>query len=156
MLSTTDNYVQAVAPVSANGAAFTSTVIDTRGFRYLEFLACFGSIGANVAALKVQEADAITNATTLTSGVDVPGTVVGTSAADTGTTSTLPVASTDNGKVWKFEIDLKGRRRYLQIQCTAGAGATLLAAIAKLSRAENTPTTAAQKGAAQVLRVPTV
>lgn len=153
MLQVTDRMVQAIAPVSANGAAFTSTVIDTQGFRYLEFLACFGAIGANVTALRVQESDAITNATTLSSGTDVPGAVVGTSVNDAGTTSSLPTTA-DAGRIWKFEIDLRGRRRYLQIQCTAGAAATLLAAIAKLSRGEVAPTTAAQKGAQQVLRVP--
>jgi hypothetical protein len=137
---------------SVNGAGFTSNVIDTQGYEYLELLAIFGAIGANVALLKVQESDAKTNATTLTAGADVPGTVVGTDTKDDGTASALPALTTDNNKVWKFEIDLRGRKRYLQIQCTAGAGATFLTAIAELGRGAQLPTTAAQKGAAAVMR----
>jgi hypothetical protein len=152
MLPTTKKVFNAINPASANGGAFTSNVIDTLGFDFLEIWAAFGSIGANVSALKVQEADAKTNSTTLTSGADVAGTVVGTDTNDAGGATTLPVGTTDNGKVWKFEIDLRGRKRYIQVQCTAGAGATLLAAVAELGRASQVPTTAADKGAAAVMK----
>jgi hypothetical protein len=154
MIRSNEKVVQAIAPVSANGAAFASTVIDTQGFQYLRFLAQFGSIGANVTALKVQEAAAKSNATTLTSGADVTGTVVATDTDETGTATALPVATTDNGKVWAFEIDLRGRKRYQQLQCTAGSGATLLSVVALLGRGEQSPSNATQKGVAAVLRVP--
>lgn len=153
MYHTDKKAVVAIAPISASGAAFTSTVIDTLGFAYLEIEVTFGLIGADVTALKVQEADAKTNATTLTSGADVSGTVVATDTNDAGGATAFPVGTTDNGKIWKFEIDLRGRKRYQQIQVTAGAGATLCSAIAHLSRGAQVPTLAADKGAAAVLRV---
>lgn len=156
MTPATDKLVQAISPVSINGAAATSNVIDRSGFNYLEFIVQFGSIGANVATLKVQESDAISSGTALNGGVDVVGTRVGTDAKDDGAASALPVAATDNNKNWKFEIDLKGRKRYLQVQVTAGAGATLVAGLAKVSQAENVPTLAADKGAAAVMRVPVI
>lgn len=138
---------------SVSGGAFTSQVIDTLGFDYLKITAIFGAIGADVSALKVQESDTKTNATTLTSGADVTGTVVGTDNNDGGTTSTLPTTASDANKVVVFEIDLRGRKRYQQIQCTAGAGATYLTALAELSRGSQVPFTASDKGALEVMRV---
>jgi hypothetical protein len=144
---------QAIVPVSANAGAFTSNVIDCLGYSYLEIIVQFGAIGADVTVLKVQEADAKSSATALTSGANVSGTVVGTDLTDAGATSALPTTASDANKFWKFEIDLRGRKRYQQIQVTAGAGATLCAAVAELSRAANVPVSAADKGAAAVLRV---
>lgn len=146
------NAIQPAAIV--NNGAFTSQVIDTAGFAYLEIWVILGSIDATMAALKVQEADAKSSATALTSGADVTGTVVGTDANDGGTTSALPLATDDN-KIVKFEIDLRGRKRYLQVQATAGNGAsgTFLTALAELSRGAQVPTAAADKGASFVMRV---
>lgn len=155
MLPTSEKVVQAISPVSVNGAGFVSNVIDTLGFDHCTFDAAFGAIGAAVAALKVQESDAITNSTTLNGGADVVGLRVGTDTNDDGTASALPVGG-DANKTWRFEIDLRGRKRYLQIQCTAGAGATLLAALARLRQGENEPTSASQKGVNAVLRAPVV
>ncbi len=55
--------------------------------------------------------------------VDVTGLVYGTSAGIAGTTSALPTATDDN-KCFKFEIDLRGRKRYLDLVATCGDGAT--------------------------------
>jgi hypothetical protein len=97
----------------------------------------------------------ITDANTLSSGADVTGTRFGTDANDTGSTSTLPSATDDN-KLFKFEIDTRGRKRYLDVALTGGDGSAgaYFVAWAELSRGEQVPTTAAQKGAAQNLRVP--
>jgi len=147
--------VNAVIPATiVNNAAVSSLVIDTAGFEYLEIVVQLGATDIALTAFKVQEADAKTNSTTLTSGADVPGTVFGTDANDAGTTSTLPSATDDN-KIYKFEIDLRGRKRYLQFQATVGNGATgaFIAAVAELSRGAQVPTSAADKGVAQLMRV---
>lgn len=154
--SVVERIEQAISPVSINAAAATSNVTDTLGYRYLVYEVAFGSIGASATVLKVQESDAKTSGTALNGGVDVTGAVVGTSTNDDGAASALPVATTDNNKTWRFEIDLKGRKRYLQVQVTAGAGATLVCALARLGRAEEVPTKAAKKGAKEVLRVPVI
>ena len=147
--------VNAIIPAAiANNAAVTSQVIDTLGFAYLEFVVQLGATDIALSAFKVQEADAKSSATALTSGADVTGLVFGTSTNDAGSTSTLPSATDDN-KIFKFEIDLRGRKRYLQVQATVGNGTAgaFISAVAELSRGANVPTTAADKGIAQLLRI---
>lgn len=155
MYGTDKKIVNAILPVAiVNNAAVSSLVIDTLGFAYLEIVVQLGATDIALTAFKVQEADAKSSATALTSGADVTGTVFGTDTADTGSASVLPGATDDN-KIYKFEIDLRGRKRYLQVQATVGNGSTgaFLAAIAELSRGAQVPTTAADKGVAQLMRV---
>ncbi len=140
-----------------NNASLTTNVIDTRGFNFAEIFVFLGATDIALTAVKVQEADAASDATTLTGGADVPGAVFGTSVNDAGTTSALPTATDDN-KVYKFEIDLRGRKRYLKPVVTIGSGATgaFVVTVANLHEADNVPTSAADKGCAQVLRVPVI
>jgi hypothetical protein len=143
-------FVHALAPVSLNGAG-TTIAIDTLGYDYCTFVVSFGLLGAaDNTVLKVQEADALTDANTLTSGADVTGLVVGTSLNIAGSTSTH-AGDTSDGTLHLFEVDLRGRKRYLDLAITTGA-AGLVAVIAILSRAEQAPQTAAQRGCAQILR----
>lgn len=155
MYSVNKKIVNAIIPVAiVNNAAVSSLVIDTLGFDYLEFIVQLGATDIALSAFKVQESDTKTNSTTLSSGADVTGTVFGTDANDAGSTSTLPSATDDN-KIYKFEIDLRGRKRYLQVQATVGSGSTgaYVSGIAELSRGQQVPTTAADKGVAQLMRV---
>ena len=149
-------YVMLTPPAAiVDNAAFTTIALDTRGFGYVEILVMVGALDIAVATLKIQESDTISDANTLTAGTDVTGAVFGTSTNDAGITSILPTATDDN-KIYKFEIDTKGRKRYLDVAMTGGDGSagTFAMVLAKLSRGEQVPTTATQKGMAQVLRVP--
>lgn len=149
-------FVDVCAPAAIyDNASLTANVIDTKGYRRARIVVYIGATDIAVAALKVQEADAASDATTLTSGADIVGTRAGTDANDTGSTSTLPSATADNTFV-VFEIDLRGRKRYLQPVVTAGNGSsgTYAAVWAELFDGEVTPTTASQKGAGQLFRVP--
>ena len=115
-----------VSPPAAvvDNAAYTSTVVDTAGADYVTFVVNLGETDVALATLKVQESDTITDSTTLASGSDVTGLVWGTSTnPDTGSTSTLPSATDDN-KVFIAFVDTKSRKRYLQLQATAGNGTT--------------------------------
>lgn len=155
MLPTDCKIVEVIAPAAiVDNASPTTNVIDTQGFRYCEIYVQLGAMDIAMTALKVQESDAKASATALTSGADITGTVMGTDANDTGSTSTLPSATSDNSFI-KFEIDLRGRKRYLDLAATCGDGAagTYISAFAILSRAEVAPVSAAQKGCAQVMRV---
>jgi hypothetical protein len=136
-----------------DNAAATTNVIDTLGFDYLELYVCFGAMDIAVSAMKIQEAEVAASATALTSGADITASIVGTAALDTGSTSALPSATADN-TIFKFEIDLRGRMRYLDLVITLGDGSagTFVCAYAILDRAEQVPVTAAQKGCAQVMR----
>ena len=129
---------------SASGATFAAAPVDTIGFTHVDVYALLGAVGAAMTALKVQESDSLT-AGALTAPTDVPGTVVGVDGSDgSATPSSLPAGPQANGVV-KFEIDMRGRKRYLGLVATAGGGATFLTAFALLGRGENSPTTAAQK-----------
>jgi hypothetical protein len=143
-------WFQALAPVSLNGAG-TTIVIDTLGFDFLEVAVLHGAVGAaDYTVLKASESDATSDANTLSSGSDITGLIVGTSTNIAGSASTFP-GDTADGTIDLFEIDLRNRKRYIDISATSGA-ASLVAIVARLSRAEQEPTTATTKGARQVLR----
>lgn len=142
-------FVNVIPPgVVVDNAAFTSTVVDTAGYDSVAFVVNLGGTDIAVTALKVQEADAKSSATALTSGTDVTGLVWGTSTnPDTGATSALPSATDDN-KIYVAFVNTKERKRYLQIQATAGDGTTgtYLAATAVLNKAADGPYNATTRG----------
>jgi hypothetical protein len=143
------------SPVAiVDNASFTTNVIDTKGWDYCVIDCILGATDIALTALKVQEAEATSSATALTSGADVTGLVFGTSADIAGTTSTLPSATNDD-KVFTFEVDCKTRMRYLDVTATMGDGATggFMAILATLYRGENPGTTASARGCQQILRV---
>lgn len=140
----------AVTPPGAivNNASYTTASIDTRGYKYCRVVVHLGATDIAMAALKVQESD------TDGSYADVTGLVFGTSENTGGSASTLPSATDDN-KFFFFEIDLRKRKRYLDLVATAGNGSTgtYLTAWAELYEGETLPDTAAEEGASQILRV---
>ncbi len=135
---------------SVNNASAVTTTIDTLGFDYCTVLVEFGVMDAALTALKVQESDYAN----MSGGADVTGLVSATSSNIAGSTSTLPVSTNDN-TVYRFDIDLKGRKRYLDLIATVGAAGTtgaFISAQALLSRAENFVDTAAGAGCLEILR----
>jgi len=142
-----------IAPTAiVDDASWTTVEIDTLGYSYLELDVLVGATDVAMTALKLGESD--------TSGggdgyTDITGAVFGTSKNSAGETSSLPAAG-DDGDIFSFHVDLKGRKRYLSLTATGGNGSTgaYAAALARLSRAETAPKTAAQYGANQVLQVP--
>jgi len=118
--------VPAIPPgVIKDDAAFVALAIDTAlagGAQSAVFCVNIGSIDADLAVLKVMEAEAASDTVTLTT----PTLVVDALA-------TVVPGSSDDNKTVIIVVDLKARRkRYLQLQATAGNGAagTYLAATA--------------------------
>jgi hypothetical protein len=148
--------VAIVTPAArVDNGSFTTNVVDTLGFNKVEICVLLGDTDIAMTNLRLQESDVATNATTLSSPTDVPGTVFGTAIdPDTGSATTLPSATDDN-KIYKFFVDLAGRKRYLDLLATAGDGTagTFLVAWANLGNANETPTSAAERGAAANLIV---
>jgi hypothetical protein len=143
-------YVNAIPPaVIKDNAAFVAAEIDCLDFDCALVLISLGATDIAMAALSLQECD-----TTGGSFADVTGTVWGTAANIAGATSTLPAAGDDN-KVFAIEVDCRKRKRFLKLAATAGDGSagTYLSAVAILSRGDIAPVTAAQRGAAEILRV---
>lgn len=138
-----------------DNAAFTTKALDTKGYGFVEIFVAIGALDIAVAALKLQESDAISDVNTLSSGADIVGTRFGTDANDTGSTSSLP-AATDDNKLYKFEIDLKGRKRYIDVSLTGGDGSTGTFAVvwANLHEGDKPPMSATEKSIAQLMRVP--
>lgn len=135
-----------VTPPAAivNNAAFSTTTIDTKGYDAVAIYFALGATDVAMAALKVQESDD----SGMSGAADITGLVYGTSTnPDTETTSALPTGTDDN-KVFGFFVDLKGRKRYLDVSATAGNGSTgtFGSCIAVLYKAEQVPTTATGRG----------
>lgn len=133
--------VVAITPPGAivDNAGFTTATIDTKGFRHLKILVFLGALDIAVAALKAQESDD----SGMSGAADITGTVGGTDF-------TLPAATADN-TFGAININLNGgRKRYIDLVVTGGDGATgtYLTAIAILSRPEEYPNSAAERGAA--------
>lgn len=145
------NYVNVIPPVAIkDNTSWTTTQIDTKGYNYCTIVVTLGASDIAMAALKVQESD-----TDGSNFGDVTGLIYGTSTdALSGSTSALPTASDDN-KIFVFEINLDGRKRYLDLVATAGNGTagTYAAAIAILSRASNAPRTATERNVTGLLRL---
>lgn len=145
-----------VAPPAAivDNASVTCNVIDTLGYEHIDIYCYIGATDIATVALKVQESDTKSNTTSLTSGADVTGLVFGTSTNIAGSPSSLPSSTADNTCL-KFEVDVKGRKRYLLPVITGGDGAagTYYCAWALLRKPEVSNDTAAARGFGDILRV---
>jgi hypothetical protein len=143
-------YVNLIPPVARlDNGSYTTTQVDTLGYDYATFVVNLGATDIAMTALKVQESD-----TDGSNFADVPGAVYGTSTNIAGSTSALPTA-TDDDDIFLIEVDLRGRKRYLDLVATAGNGTagTFASGVCILSRASNAPVTAAERGCNQILRV---
>ena len=140
-----------VTPPAAisNNKDLTTGEIDTLGWDYLEIAVILGATDIAMATLKVCEGDTTGQATT-----DITGLVFGTSTNIDGATSAVPSATDDN-KIFLCQIDLRYRKRYIDVVAKSGAGTagTYVAIVARLSRGKVAPTNAATAGADEVLRV---
>lgn len=145
-------FVNVTPPAAVyDNASLTTTSIDTRGYDWCRIIVSLGAIDIAMTALKVGESD------TDGSYSDITGLVFGTSTNSAGSTSALPTASDDND-IFVFDIDLRGRKRYLDVTATAAdssTAGTYACIIAELWRGEKEPATATEAGVNQVLQVPT-
>lgn len=147
-------FIQMVKPQAIfDDATATSTAVDISGYGKCAIVVLTGATDIAMTALKVQESDALSSATALSSGADITGLVYGTSLnPDTGATSTLPTSTTD-GSIFAFEFDTLGRKRYVNLVATMGDGTAggYFAAFAILGNSENGLYTAVLRGLAQNL-----
>ena len=126
-----------IHPVSGSAGATYAATFDTLGYDYAMITVLLATTGTsasdNPSVMAVGEGD------TSSSFTNISGLVGDTDF-------TIPLASNATNKMQvNLGINTKGRKRYLQFSQTLGA-ACLNAAVVKLSRASETPTTAAQLG----------
>jgi len=141
-------YVSMTPPAAIiDNASATVAEVDTLGWDYLTIVCQLGATDIAMTALKVTESD-----TTGSGHADVTGLVFGTSTDIDGNTSSLPSATDDNG-FFVFQIDLRGRKRFIDMAATVGNGTAgaFLAIFGVLSRGDTGPNTVAGMGAAGVL-----
>lgn len=142
-----DSKFVSVTPPAAivDNAAYTTAEIDTLGWDWATFIVYLGATDIAMTLFAVTESD-----TSGSGHANITNTVMGTAANDTGSTSTLPSATDDN-KFFAVSIDLRGRKRYLDLTITAGDGTTgtFAAAFCILSRGKDAPRTAAEAGLSQ-------
>jgi hypothetical protein len=139
----------AITPPGAivDNTSWTTASIDTQGFKQCSIFVLFGAMDIAMVALKVQESNDDGSADAY---ADVTGLVYGA----TGFTA-LPSATADN-TCFAFHVDLRGRKRYLDVVATGGDGSagTYMTAWAVLSRGETQPDTLAERGLAGELALP--
>ena len=135
------------AAISDN-ATLTTTEIDTLGRSYMTINVYLGATDIAMAALSVTQSD------TAGSGhANITGLVWGTSTNIDGTTSALPSATDDN--LFQIaQIDLKGKKRYIDVTATTGDGAAgaFVTILGILSRPQVSPISASEAGANEILR----
>lgn len=137
-------FAEMVAPgVIKDNAAYTPSVVDTLGYDYLTAVIDIGATDIAMAVLTlVESADNSTN-------TNIEAANFGnTSSTDwEGTALALPSSTADN-TFRVVHLDMRKRKRYIQIAATAGDGSagTYMSAIGILSRAEIAPTTSTLAG----------
>ena len=147
MIAPMQRKIVGVTPPAAivDNAAVTTTEIDTIGYAYAVINVYMGATDIAPTTLKVTESD-----TSGSGHADITASVFGTAVNDTGSASTLPSATDDN-KIYSFFVDLRGRKRYLDLSLTGGDGTLggYFCCWAELWRAQDAPLTAVQAGYAQ-------
>ena len=143
-------YLSITPPAAiVDNASLTTAEIDTKGYDHCTIVCYLGATDIAMTALKVTESDASGSG-----HADVTGLVYGTSVDIDGATSSLPSANDDN-KFFVFDVDLRGRKRYLDVTATVGNGDTgaFVTILAILSQADTAPVTKAGMGVAGFLAV---
>lgn len=124
-----------------DNAAFTTASIDTKGFDYARITCYFGAMDIAMSVLKLRHSDDDSTYTDVTGG-------------DYSSAGTLPSATSDNTFI-EWLVDLRGKKRYLDVSATGGDGTTgtYMTAFALLSKAAIQPSDATGRGAAEILSV---
>lgn len=121
-------------------SATHSHEIDTLGYKYASIDVCFEKVAAAGTNSAVALVCKLQHGDTTSSYSDLTGYVGGTSF-------TIPTpANTTADTVVRFDVDLRGRRRYLKVMATGNATGSVYS-VARLGKPEDGPDTAAEKGA---------
>jgi hypothetical protein len=131
-----------VTPPAAivDNAAFTTATVDTAGFTQARFVVQLGALDIAVAAMKLRQGDA----SNMSDAADITGADFSVSPL------TLP-AATDDNSLYAIHIDLRGKKRYLDLSLTGGDGTTgtFATVFVDLYRAGENPKSATTRGFAQ-------
>ena len=123
-----------------DNAAFTTDTIDVKGFSKARIVVGLGALDIALAALKLRQSD--------DSGM---GGAADISGADFSVSPLTLPSATDDNKLYAIHVDLRGKKRYLDLSLTGGDGAAGTFAIAwvDLYGASEHPNSATERGFAQ-------
>jgi hypothetical protein len=123
-----------------DNAAFTTATVDTRGFSKARVLVSLGALDIALTVFKLRQGDA----SNMSDATDVSGADFSVSPL------TLPSATADN-TLYSIYVDLRGKKRYLDLSLTGGDGATgtFATVTVDLYGAAEAPNSAAERGNAQ-------
>lgn len=146
-----DTKFVAITPPGAilDDTSATTAAVDTAGFNYATVVVLLGATDIALTALKLQHSDAAGSGY-----VDIDGADFNGDTDIEGGTAALP-SGTDDNKFFVVEVDLRNKKRYLDLVATIGDGSSgaYFTAFAILSQSSLGLHTAADRGAASVLRV---
>lgn len=140
--STARKFVLVTPPAAiVDNAALVTAAVDTKGWKQLTFLVILGALDIAAASASVRHSNASnmgSPATLSTGGTDFP----------------LPIGTDDNTML-QFNVDLRGKKRYVDFEITLGDGAagTFVTVIAELSRGETLPSSASTRGLGQEINI---
>ncbi len=122
--------VSLITPGSVATNATSSATVSCTGFRYAEVQLHLATqtAGNTDTLVRVSESDGTTYAT----------------HADLAITTVAP--DTSNAQIYKWFLDLRKRKKNLKIEYTPSGTARIASATCTLSRAEQAPDTAAERG----------
>lgn len=133
---------QNVTPPAAiiDNAAVTTGAVDTRGFSKACFIVQLGALDVAITAMKLTESDA----SNMSGAADVEG-------ADFSVAPLTLPAATDDNKLFAIYVELRGRKRFLDLSLTCGDGAagTFVSVLAILDGGSEHPNTATKRGLSQ-------
>ena len=134
--------VISLAEASVTNAGSATARVDTRGYSRLSLIlrqSTSNGVTNNLSVCKLSEG----SDTNITSSTNITGFVGDTSF-------TIPDADTSNPQVYVFNLDLRGRQRYIYLTASPLTTQTFTA-VWLLHRAKETPVTAAQTGVALLI-----
>jgi hypothetical protein len=129
-----------------DNAAFTTASLDTKGFKKAIIYVALGALDIALSVFKLRESDDDSAYTDVTNGNFASGT------KPDGVAAALPSATDDN-KIYAINVDLRGKKRYLDLSLTGGDGTAGTYAVvwAELCEPEEGTNTMAKRGSAQEL-----
>lgn len=135
--------VNALTPVSVTTASVTGTTIDLKGASWAQIDVHLNSATAQPTVIKLTEGD------TTTAVTDAIVAFTGGAATSTSVGFVVPTFDSAATQVVRFNVDNRGRKRYLALTITSAA-AQLCSARARVFL-EDGPITAAEQGVAAVV-----
>jgi hypothetical protein len=130
--------VQMLEPQTIDTSSTVFGDIDTLGFDYLKIEILEGTASASASAVgDIALCESDTNPANFAGGTAITECVGGT-AVDTTHGFVFPQQGSDKTNIYKFNLDLRGRKRYIGCKYTQGVDAAI-AMVGHLSRGESGP-----------------